>query len=354
MMTTTHLAILVCLVGVSIAAPAPPDNDAIVFRDEEKRTDFNEIITPPVLPIIDHLENDPTTLTREDIEKRARKIGAVSPKFGITNSFHVEPSVGGGFSASLNNGFSELGGGNQASHSLSLGASPNKGFHVSPSLSNSASFGGNQFLGNSVTGSQSNSHSSSYSAGFQAQGVSSSSSVASSSSSSGNLFGQDFSTSGSHSQSSASSFGLQGISSAFGQGAGFASSFPGGQTFSNGQGFSNSFGNGAIGQASGVGFATNGNGFSGSNSNSQSSASANTGFGPIVSFGQSSGFAGSQSNSIPKEVIHINLDRKNPSSTFRFPGESTNRNTNVQYQTIPIFSQNKRKPDLYDIIRIEI
>lgn len=145
-MFRTVLLILCLSIGV-FGKPARLDG-TVVFQDEKSAKVEENIITPPVLPVIEHLENDPTTLTKEDIEKKARKInnGNYFPKVGISQNFNYSPSEDGGVFITYSRGFSgDIGDDrNRAgSQSLRLQGSPDKGFKVEHSRSGSQSAGGN-------------------------------------------------------------------------------------------------------------------------------------------------------------------------------------------------------------------
>lgn len=127
-----------------LPAPAPAPADGFVFPDERRREKKLEpIITPPVLPVIEHLERDPSTLFPNETNGR-RGFGQVKPKFG--GGFNVGPSGNGGLSASISSSASGAGLSHSASQSFSFGF--NEGFSSSHSASQAASFGG---FGRSVT-----------------------------------------------------------------------------------------------------------------------------------------------------------------------------------------------------------
>lgn len=120
--------------------PAPAGG--IVFPDERRRDKKLEpIITPPVLPVLEHLERDPSTLLPS--ERRAPQ--PVKPRFGFGGGFNVAPSNG-GLTASISSSANGAGASQAASQSFSFGF--NEGFSASHSASQASSF--NSF-GRSVT-----------------------------------------------------------------------------------------------------------------------------------------------------------------------------------------------------------
>lgn len=127
-----------CLAAVlEVALPAPANG--FFFPDERRREKKIEpIITPPVLPVLEHLERDPSTLLPH--EKRAN----VKPRFG--GGFNVGPSGNGGLTASISSSSGGGLGSQSASQSFSFGFS--EGFSASHSASQAASFNG---FGRSVT-----------------------------------------------------------------------------------------------------------------------------------------------------------------------------------------------------------
>lgn len=123
-----------------MAVPAPANG--FVFPDERRERKIEPVITPPVLPILEHLERDPSTLLPS--ERRAPQSG-VKPRFGFGGGFNVAPSNG-GLTASISSSGSGLGGSQSASQSFAFGF--NEGFSASHSASQAASFNG---FGRSVT-----------------------------------------------------------------------------------------------------------------------------------------------------------------------------------------------------------
>lgn len=151
--TTMKVTVLLFVVALVIgeSRQASVDKDSIVFIDDTKKNKEEPVITPPVLPVIEHLERDPTTLGKGDNEVvLVKSVGGkgVSPRFGATGGFGVVPSGNGGFTASFSHGVSGLGGQSQSgSHSVTVGGAAS-GFQVSQSSSQASSFGSNQgFLG---------------------------------------------------------------------------------------------------------------------------------------------------------------------------------------------------------------
>lgn len=174
-----------CLLSLTkFASPAPANG--FVFPDERRREKKLEPITPPVLPVLEHLERDPSTLLPH--EKRS---GQVNPKFGFGGGFNVAPSGNGGLSASISSSASGAGASHSASQAFSFGF--NQGFSASHSASQSSSFNG---FGSGFSGSQA----SSQAAAFSGSGTSVSA-AASQAAALGNHFGGQ-------SQSAASSFGF--------------------------------------------------------------------------------------------------------------------------------------------------
>lgn len=133
-----------CFASVlKIVLPAPANG--FVFPDERRREKKLEpVITPPVLPVLEHLERDPSTLLPH--ERRAPGPGPVKPRFGFGGGFNVAPSGTGGLTASVSSSANGLGGSQSASQSFSFGF--NEGFSASHSASQASSFNG---FGRSVT-----------------------------------------------------------------------------------------------------------------------------------------------------------------------------------------------------------
>ncbi|CAK1544505.1 unnamed protein product [Leptosia nina] len=176
---------LVMMNGFVRSAPA----SGFVFPDERREKKLEPIITPPVLPVLEHLERDPSTLLLSD---RASK-RPVNPRFGFGGGFNVKPS-GNGLTASVSSSASGAGLSQSASQSFSFGF--NEGFSASQSASQSSSFNG---FGSGFSGSQASSQAASFSgAGGSVSGA------ASSASSLGGGFG-------SASQSASSAFGFNSI-----------------------------------------------------------------------------------------------------------------------------------------------
>lgn len=133
-----------CFASVlKIVLPAPANG--FVFPDDRRREKKLEpVITPPVLPVLEHLERDPSTLLPH--ERRAPGPGPVKPRFGFGGGFNVAPSGTGGLTASVSSSANGLGGSQSASQSFSFGF--NEGFSASHSASQASSFNG---FGRSVT-----------------------------------------------------------------------------------------------------------------------------------------------------------------------------------------------------------
>lgn len=135
----------VCLASVlKLAAPAPANG--FVFPDERRQEKKLEpVITPPVLPVLEHLERDPSTLLPH--ERRSAEPSPVKPRFGgFGGGFNVAPSGNGGITASVSSSASGAGASHSASQSFSFGF--NEGFSASHSASQASSFNG---FGRSVT-----------------------------------------------------------------------------------------------------------------------------------------------------------------------------------------------------------
>ncbi|KAL4716541.1 hypothetical protein ACJJTC_010205 [Scirpophaga incertulas] len=181
--------IFVCLflaVFTKNVLPAPADG--FVFPDERREKKLEPIITPPVLPVLEHLERDPSTLLPH--ERSNIRSNTVKPRFG--GGFNVRPSANGGLTASVSSSGSFGGVSQSASQSFAFGF--NDGFSASHSGSQSASF--NTF------GSFSGSQASSQAASFSGHGGSASGAASSSSALAGGFGGQ------SASQSASSAFGF--------------------------------------------------------------------------------------------------------------------------------------------------
>lgn len=136
-----------CFASVlKIVVPAPANG--FVFPDDKRQERKLEPITPPVLPVLEHLERDPSTLLPH--ERRAPGTSQVKPRFGgrpsFGGGFNVAPSGNGGLTASVSSSASGLGASQSASQSFSFGF--NEGFSASHSASQASSFNG---FGRSVT-----------------------------------------------------------------------------------------------------------------------------------------------------------------------------------------------------------
>lgn len=184
-----------CLASVlKNVVPAPANG--FVFPDERRQQKKLEpVITPPVLPVLEHLERDPSTLLPSE---RNPTFKQVRPKFG--GGFNVAPSGNGGLTASVSS--SHNGGGNSHSASQSFSFGFNEGFSASHSASQASSFNG---FGGGFSGSQASSQAASFAnSGQSVSGAASSASSAAL----GNNFGGNF---GSQSQSASSAFGFNSI-----------------------------------------------------------------------------------------------------------------------------------------------
>ncbi|KAG6447421.1 hypothetical protein O3G_MSEX004908 [Manduca sexta] len=170
-------------VNNAICAPS-----GFAFPDERRQKKLEPVITPPILPVLEHLERDPSTLLPN--EKRAQQ---VSPKFG--GGFNVAPSGNGGLTASVSSSLGGTGGSHSASQSFSFGFS--EGFSASHSASQASSFNG---FGSGFSGSQASSQAAA--ASFGAAGTSVSG-AASQAAAFGGGFGNNFG-----SQSASSAFGF--------------------------------------------------------------------------------------------------------------------------------------------------
>lgn len=124
---------------MKVAVPAPASG--FVFPEERRERKLEPVITPPVLPILEHLEREPSTLLPH--ERRAAQ--PVKPRhFG--GGFNLAPSGNGGLTASVSSSAGGAGHSQSASQSFSFGFS--EGFSASHSASQSSSFNG---FGRSVT-----------------------------------------------------------------------------------------------------------------------------------------------------------------------------------------------------------
>lgn len=117
--------------------PAPANG--FVFPDERRQQKKLEpIITPPVLPVLEHLERDPSTLLPS--ERRKSVSNQVNPRFGFGSGFNVQPTGNGGLSASVSSSASGAGISHSASQSFAFGF--NEGFSASHAASQASSFNG--------------------------------------------------------------------------------------------------------------------------------------------------------------------------------------------------------------------
>lgn len=132
----------VCLaLAMEGAQPAPAPADGFVFPDERRREKkLDPVITPPVLPYIEHLERDPSTLLPNETKERHASPSSVKPRFGFGGGFNVRPSGNGGLTASISSSGSGGGASHSASQSFSFGF--NEGFSASQSASQASSFNG--------------------------------------------------------------------------------------------------------------------------------------------------------------------------------------------------------------------
>lgn len=178
----------VCVAAVlKLATPAPAGGFA--FPSERRRDKKLEpIITPPVLPVLEHLERDPSTLLPGDSKPTGRhavtgtRQRPLRPRFGVFNGpkfgggFSLTPSNNGGLTASVSSSASGAGASQSASQSFSFGF--NEGFSASHSASQSSSFSNHGF-GNGFSGSQASSQAASFSGNSGSTAASSASSLAS-------------------------------------------------------------------------------------------------------------------------------------------------------------------------------
>lgn len=126
-----------CLVYTAGLANSAPAN-GFVFPDERRQyKKLEPVITPPVLPVLEHLERDPSTLLPGE---RGRSVNKVNPRFGFGGGFNVKPTGNGGLSASVSSSASGAGISHSASQSFSFGF--NEGFSASHSASQASSFNG--------------------------------------------------------------------------------------------------------------------------------------------------------------------------------------------------------------------
>lgn len=140
--TMKTLCLCLCAITtLSELAHSAPAN-GFSFPDSRREKKLEPIITPPVLPILEHLERDPSTLLPNETGPGFRNFGGsrrpVKPRFG--GGFSVEPSGTGGLTASVSSSGSVGGASHSASQSFSFGF--NNGFSGSQSASQAASFSG--------------------------------------------------------------------------------------------------------------------------------------------------------------------------------------------------------------------
>ncbi|XP_046964071.1 uncharacterized protein LOC124532972 [Vanessa cardui] len=163
-----YTCLCLCMVA-GFASPAPANG--FVFPDQRRQEKKLEpIITPPVLPILEHLERDPSTLLPGEGGKSVSN--QPRPRFGWGNNFNVKPTGNGGLSASVSSSASGAGISHSASQSFSFGF--NEGFSASHSASQASSFNG---FGSGFGSSQASSQAASFSgAGSSLSGAASSAS----------------------------------------------------------------------------------------------------------------------------------------------------------------------------------
>ncbi|XP_041975380.1 loricrin-like [Aricia agestis] len=148
--------ILCVFLFVHVAVPAP--SRTFVFPGDRDQRKLEPIITPPVLPVLEHLERDPSTLLPSE--------RGLNPKFG--GGFNVKPQKG-GFTGSVSSSLSGAGVSHSASQSFSFGF--NEGFSASQAASQAASFNG---FGGGFSGSQASSQAASFGSSVSAAGSSAS------------------------------------------------------------------------------------------------------------------------------------------------------------------------------------
>ncbi|CAH2102831.1 unnamed protein product [Euphydryas editha] len=176
-------------VAAGFVTPAPANG--FVFPDQlRQQKKLEPIITPPILPVLEHLERDPSTLLPGEGKSVSNQ---PKPRFGWGGGFNVKPTGNGGLTASVSSSASGAGASHSASQSFSFGF--NEGFSASHSASQSSSFNG---FGSGFGGSQASSQAASFSGG-SVSGASSSSAALSGF---GNLAG---------SQSASSAFGFNSL-----------------------------------------------------------------------------------------------------------------------------------------------
>jgi hypothetical protein len=128
--------VCLCLASITTTVICAPAN-GFVFPDERREKKLEPIITPPVLPVLEHLERDPSTLLPNEVRGNVRS-NAAKPRFG--GRFNVGPSGNGGLSGSVSSSGSFGGVSQSASQSFAFGF--NEGFSASQSASHAASFNG--------------------------------------------------------------------------------------------------------------------------------------------------------------------------------------------------------------------
>lgn len=128
-----------CIAAILKQAAFAPADGFNFPREQRRDKKLEPIITPPVLPILEHLERDPSTLLRNETRPGFRHgKGPVKPRFGFGSGFSVAPSGNGGLTASVSSSANGAGASHSASQSFSFGF--NEGFSGSHSASQSSSF----------------------------------------------------------------------------------------------------------------------------------------------------------------------------------------------------------------------
>ncbi|GBP97649.1 hypothetical protein EVAR_71420_1, partial [Eumeta japonica] len=125
--------VLVCLFTLASVYSVPVP-DGFKFPHERNDKKLEPVITPPVLPVLEHLERDPSTLLPNESRIRSNE---VKPRF-FGGGFSVVPSNSGGLTASVSSSSGGAGASQSASQSFSIGF--NQGFSASHSASQSSSF----------------------------------------------------------------------------------------------------------------------------------------------------------------------------------------------------------------------
>ncbi|CAK1601743.1 unnamed protein product [Parnassius mnemosyne] len=175
-------------IGMALSTPVPANG--FVFPDDVRQQRKLEPITPPVLPVLEHLERDPSTLLPGEGGSKQ-----VKPRFGFGGGFNVAPTGTGGLTASISSSASGAGISHAASQSFSFGFQ--EGFSASHSASQASSFNGIGSFGGSQASSQA--------ASFSGAGTSVAA-AASSAAAQGSNFG---------SQSASSAFGFNSLNGGF-------------------------------------------------------------------------------------------------------------------------------------------